>query len=317
MSFRSSSRLPPTLAVATDSKREARAWIGPLRAAVPELRVELLETLDPGEVDYGAVWGAASGFAKCRNLKAIVSLGAGVDHILAEPALAHLPLVRMIDPGLTRAMSEFALLQVLYHHRRMVDFALSQRRREWQQRSIPLAKERTVGILGLGILGRDAAKFLRHVGFRVLGWSRTARRVAGVRAFAGADGLPRLLARTDILVCLLPLTPATRGILDARLFAQLPKGAAVINLARGAHLIESDLVAALDSGHLSGASLDVFEREPLPRDNPLWAHPKVVVTPHVASLTNIDTGALFVARTVRSLIAGKRPRGLVDRRRGY
>ena len=312
-----SRRRTPTLAIATDSKREARAWIAPLRAAAPELRIDLLEAFDPDSVDYGAVWGAASGLAPCRNLKAVVSLGAGVDHILAEPALAHLPVVRMIDSGLTRGMSEFALLQVLHHHRRMIEFAASQRRREWRQRLAPLAPERTVGVMGMGVLGRDTARHLIQVGFRVLGWSRTTRPLADVRSFTGWDDLPRLLAQSEILVCLLPLTAATHGILNAGLFAQLPKGAAVINLARGAHLIESDLVAALDSGHLSGASLDVFKREPLPRDNPLWAHAKVVITPHVASLTRIDTGALFVARAVRSLIAGKRPRGLVNRRRGY
>ena len=310
-------RRTPTLAIATDSKREARAWIEPLRAAAPELRIDLLEALDADSVDYAAVWGAASGLARCLNLKALVSLGAGVDHILAEPALAHLPVVRMIDSGLTRAMSEFALLQVLHHHRRMVELTASQRRQEWRQRLAPLAPERTVGVMGLGVLGRDAAKYLTQVGFRVRGWSRTARPLAGVRGFAGADGLPRFLAQCEILVCLLPLTAATRGILNADLFRQLPRGAAVINLARGAHLIESDLVAALDSGHLSGASLDVFEHEPLPRGNPFWVHPKVVVTPHVASLTRIDTGSVFVARAVRSLIAGKRPRGLVNRRRGY
>jgi glyoxylate/hydroxypyruvate reductase A len=307
----------PSLAIATDSKREARAWIEPLRAAAPELRVELLDALDPDEVDYGAVWGPAGGLQGCRNLKAIVSLGAGVDHILREPALGHLPIVRMIDPGLTHAMSEFALLQVLHHHRGMVELGARQRRHEWKQHLAPLAADRTVGIMGLGVLGRDAARHIRAVGFRVTGWSRTARRVPGIRTAAGADALPRFLARAEILVCLLPLTAETRGIMNAALFARLPKGAAVINLARGAHVIESDLVAALDSGHLSGASLDVFEREPLPRDNPLWSHPKVVVTPHVASLTRIDTGSLFVARAVRSLIAGKRPRGLVDRRRGY
>jgi len=227
------------------------------------------------------------------------------------------PVVRMIDPGLTRGMTEFALLQVLYHHRRMIEFTASQRRHEWRPRLAPLAPDRTIGIMGLGVLGRDAAKHLRQAGFRIAGWSRTAHRVAGIRTYAGQEALPRFLAQAQILVCLLPLTPATQGIMNAALFAQLPKGAAVINLARGSHLVQSDLVAALDSGHLSGASLDVFDDEPLPPENPLWAHPRVVVTPHVASLTRRDTGALFVARTVRSLMAGKRPRGLVDRRRGY
>ncbi len=308
---------PPTLAIAIKPKREALAWVEPLRAAAPELRVGLLADLDGDEVDYGAAWGTAAGLAACRNLKAIISLGAGVDHILADARLTHVPVVRMIDPGLTRGMTEFALLQVLHHHRRMPEFMASQRRRTWEPRLAPLAQDRTVGVMGMGVLGRDAARHLRQVGFRVIGWSRTRRSDAGIRVFAGRRSLQRFLARSEILVCLLPLTPETRAILDADLFACLPRGAAVINLARGGHLVESDLVAALDSGHLSGASLDVFEDEPLARGSPLWMHPKVVVTPHIASLTRRDTGALFVARAVRSLIAGKRPRGLVDRRRGY
>ena len=307
----------PTLALAIKPRREAEAWLAAIRAALPELRVDLLENLKPAAVDYGAAWGTAAGLERCPNLKAIVSLGAGVDHILSDKALAHLPVIRMIDPGLTEGMSEFALLQVLHHHRRMPEFNAFQRQRQWKPLYAPLARERRVGIMGMGVLGRDAARHLRQVGFRVAGWSRTAHRVTGVRTYAGAKGLNRFLAQAEILICLLPLTPETQGILNAALFAHLPKGAAVINLARGGHLIESDLVAALDSGHLSGASLDVFQDEPLPARSPLWTHPEVTVTPHVASLTRRDTGALFVARSIRSLIAGKRPRGLVDRRRGY
>jgi glyoxylate/hydroxypyruvate reductase A len=307
----------PTLALAIRPRREAEAWLAPIRAALPELRVDLLEDLKPAQIDYGCAWGTAAGLERCPNLKAVVSLGAGVDHILADKALAHLPIIRMIDPGLTEGMSEFALLQVLHHHRLMPVFNTLQRKRQWKELLAPLARDRQVGIMGMGVLGQDAARHLRQVGFRVAGWSRTAHRVAGVRTFSGKAGLRRFLAKTEILVCLLPLTPETHGILNAALFAQLPKGAAVINLARGGHLVDSDLVAALDSGHLSGASLDVFHEEPLPSRNPLWVHPKVIVTPHVASLTRRDTGALFVAKSIRSMITGRRPRGLVDRRRGY
>jgi glyoxylate/hydroxypyruvate reductase A len=307
----------PTLALAIKPRREAEAWLTPIRAAVPELRVAVLEELNPDEVDYAAAWGTSSGLRGCPNLKAIISLGAGVDHILADKALSHLPVVRMIDSGLTEGMSEFALLQVLHHHRLMPAFDAFQKQRRWKPMLAPLARDRRVGIMGLGVLGRDVARHLRQVGFRIAAWSRTAHRVRGIRTYAGAKGLRGFLSKTEILVCLLPLTAETRGILNAGLFAQLPKGAAVINLARGGHLVDADLVAALDSGHLSGASLDVFHEEPLPARSPLWAHPRIAVTPHVASLTRRDTGATFVAKSVRSLIAGKRPRGLVDRRLGY
>jgi len=310
-------RRQPVLAIVVEDREEAAAWTVPLRAALPEARVDLIENLDPASIDYAAGWGSVSGLARCAKLKAIVSIGAGIDHILAEPALRHLPVVRMIDPGLTRGMTEFVLLQVLHHHRRMPEYDAQQRRAEWRQRYAPLAHARRVGIMGMGVLGRAAAKPLVEIGFRVAGWSRTRRRVDGVEGFAGTAQLDAFLARSDILVCLLPLTPETRGILNARLFARLPKGAAVINVARGGHLIEADLAAALDSGHLSGASLDVFAREPLPPDHPFWRHPHIIITPHVAALSQYDSGSAFIARAVRALIAGKTPRGLVDRQRGY
>lgn len=317
MPAKSGSRRTFTLAVAVKPRREALAWLAPIRSALPELRVELIEDLAPSAVDFAAAWGTTDGLDRCANLKAIISLGAGVDHILADPKLIELPLVRMIDPGLTRGMTEFALLQVLHQHRRMPEFEAQQRDRRWNPLYAPLATERRVGVMGMGVLGRDAAQSLKSIGFGVAGWSRRVRRLSGIRSFAGIEQLNQFLARTEILVCLLPLTPETRHILNADLFARLPKGAAVINLARGGHLVESDLVAALDSGHLSGVSLDVFEQEPLPRSSPLWAHPKVTVTPHIASLTQRHSGARFVARAVRTLIAGGKPRGLVDRRRGY
>ena len=306
----------PTLAIAIASRDEAAAWFASIRAALPEARVGLLEDLKPRAVDYAAAWGTVAGLAACPRLKAIVSLGAGVDHILADESLAHLPLVRMIDPALTRGMTEYVLLHVLRHHRRMPEFEAQQRRGEWRPRFAPLASERRVGVMGMGVLGRSAARALGQAGFRVAGWSRR-RRVGGIESFAGPEEFAPFIARSDILVCLLPMTPVTRGILDRGLFARLPKGAAVINAARGGHLVEEDLVAALDSGHLSGATLDVFAEEPLPPGHPFWRHPKVTVTPHVASLTHRDSGARFVAAAVRSLMAGKRPRGLVDRRRGY
>lgn len=317
MPAKSSPKRAFTLAVAVKPRREALAWLTPIRSALPELRVDLIENLPPSAVDFAAAWGGVRELDRCPDLRAIVSLGAGIDHILANSMLDRVPVVRMIDPGLTRGMTEFTLLQVLHHHRRMPEFAALQQNREWKPMYVPLATERRVGIMGMGVLGRDAAKRLAQLGFKVAGWSRRPRRLPGIGSFSGTAQLGRFLARTEILVCLLPLTPETRHIMNADLFARLPEGAAVINLARGGHLVESDLVAALDSGHLSGASLDVFEQEPLPPSHFLWAHPKVTVTPHVASLTQRTSGALFVARAVRNLIAGRKPRGLVDRERGY
>ena len=314
---RATASTPTTLAVAVQPRAEARTWLGPLRAALPEARIELLSDLAPAEIDYAVAWGTVAGLERCPNLKAIVSLGAGVNHILAQAKLAHLPVVRMIEPGLTRGMAEFVTLQVLHHHLRMPDFAAQQRAHAWRELFTPLATQRRVGILGMGTLGAASAQALRALGFRVAGWSRRPKTVKGIRTYAGAAGLGPFLATSDILVCLLPLTEETRGILDADLFARLPRGAAVINVARGGHLVEADLLAALDSGQLSGASLDVFEQEPLPAAHPFWDHPRIVVTPHNAGLTRRDTGSAFVARAIRSLVKGERPKGLVDRRRGY
>lgn len=306
-----------TLAVAVADPSDAETWLGALRRALPECDVRMLAGLPPERVDYAAVWGRVDGLAHLANLKAILSLGAGVDHILANPSLGGVPVVRMIDPGLTQGMREYVLLHVLRHHRRTTELEEQQRRRVWNAFQPPLARDRQVGILGMGELGRDAARHLAVIGFQVAGWSRRRHRVRGVRSFAGTEELPEFLAASEILVCLLPLTPETRGILDRHLFAHLPHGAAIINAARGGHLVEADLVAALESGQVAGATLDVFATEPLPADHPFWTHPRITVTPHNASLTDFKTGAAAVAEAVRRLMAGKKPKGLVDRRAGY
>lgn len=295
-------------------------WVERFSGLLPDRRcVADRAEVDPASIGYAAAWKHEPGaFAGLPSLKAVFSLGAGVDHLFRDQHLPDVPLARIVDPDLTLRMGEWVTLHVLRHHREYDRYAAQQKQALWRENyDQPAASQVRVGILGLGVLGQHAARVLGAIGFDLAGWSRSRREVPGIACFAGEQELPAFLARTDILVCLLPLTPETRGILNVRLFAQLPKGAAVINLARGGHLVDSDLVAALDSGQLSGASLDVFHEEPLPARSPLWAHPKVIVTPHVASLTRRDTGALFVAKSLRSLIAGKRPRGLVDRRRGY
>ena len=224
------------------------------------------------------------------NLKAIFPVGAGVDHIAADPERPkHLPVIRMVEEGLTAGMTEYVVMQVLYHHRDMLAYRHQAAEKIWREIPAVPAHQRRIGILGLGVLGQDAARMLVRFGFDVAGWSRTPKEIEGVTCFHGPEGLDQMLARTDILVCLLPLTPATRGILNGELFAKLPRGACLINVGRGGHQVERDLLEALDSGQLREATLDVFEEEPLPADSPLWSHPQVIVTPHIASMTMPET----------------------------
>jgi glyoxylate/hydroxypyruvate reductase len=297
----------------------AEAWRAELHARIPELEVRIWPDVgDPDAIEVALVWRPPPGeLARYPKLKAILSLGAGIDGLLADPDLPDVPLARMVDPSLTRTMTEYVLLAVLRHHRELDRFERAQRAREWAYAFPPQASERRVGIMGLGELGSAAARLLVAHGFQVLGWSRSPRAIAGVVSYAGRSELHTFLHRTDILVCLLPLTAETLGILDAATFAELPHGAFVINVARGGHLVESDLVAALDSGHLAGATLDVFHEEPLPAASPLWSNPKVLVTPHVASYSVPATAADGVAANIRRVLAGEPPSHQVDRAQGY
>jgi glyoxylate/hydroxypyruvate reductase A len=297
----------------------AEAWRAELQARIPGLEVRIWpEVGDPAEIELALVWRPPPGeLARYPNLKAILSLGAGVDGLIADPTLPDVPLVRMVDPSLTRTMTEYVLLAVLRHHRELDRFERAQRAREWAYAFPPQAAERRVGIVGLGELGAAAARQLVAHGFPVSGWSRSPKAIDGVVSYAGHGELHGFLHRTDILVCLLPLTAETEGILDAATFAELPHGACVINVARGRHLVERDLLRALDSGHLGGATLDVFREEPLPPDDPLWGHPKVLVTPHVASYCVPASAADGVAADIRRVLAGQPPSHQVDRAKGY
>ena len=298
---------------------EAR-WKPRLAELMPELEIRLWPEIgDPRAIDYALVWRPEPGLlASLPNLKLILSLGAGVDHILCDPQLPpHVPIVRLVDPYMTETMSEYVVLQVLRLHRRDLDYRAQQEAQIWRELAQKNAAERPVGILGFGELGQDAGRKLKGLGFDVAFWSRTEKIVGGFTGYAGPAGLSAMLARTEILVCLLPLTPATEGILSAHIFALLPKGAGLINAARGAHLVEEDLIAALDTGGLSAAVLDVFRDEPLPRDHPFWRHPRIVVTPHVAALTNPSTAALIVLDNIRRFEEGRRLLNLVDTERGY
>jgi len=298
----------------------AERWCAELHRLLPDLEIRVWPQIgNSSEIDVALVWRPPAGLlASLPNLKLIAGLGAGVDHVLADPLLpAGVPVVRLIDPYMTAAMSEYVQLQVLRLHRQDPIYLAQQREHVWRERPQPNAAGRRVGVLGMGELGRDAALKLSVLGFDVAGWSRTERRLPGIACFHAAEGLRALLARSEILVCLLPLTPATEGILDARLFAGLPRGAAIVNCARGPHLVEADLVAALDSGQVSAAILDVFRDEPLPPQHPFWSDPRILVTPHVAAATHAPTAAPVVADNVRRLRQGRPLLHLVDRERGY
>jgi glyoxylate/hydroxypyruvate reductase A len=274
---------------------------------------------DPAAIDYALVWNPEPGLlASLPNLKLIVGLGAGVDALLRDKTLPpQVPIVRLVDPYMTDAMSEYVVFQVLRLHRQDLDYLAQQQEHVWQGREQVNASERRVGVLGFGTLGQDAGRKLQALGFDVTGWSRTARPVPGLATFAGEAGFAELLARSDILVCLLPLTPATEGILDAGAFARLPPGAGLVNAGRGGHLVEADLIPALDAGQLSAAVLDVFRSEPLPPEHPFWRHPRIVVTPHVAAETHPPTAAPIIRDAIRQFEAGLPLANRVDPSRGY
>jgi glyoxylate/hydroxypyruvate reductase A len=274
---------------------------------------------NPAAIEYALVWQPEPGLlASLPNLKLIFGLGAGVDTLLRDPTLPRqVPLLRLVDPYMTDAMSEYVVLQVLRLHRQDLDYLAQQRAHLWEEREQKNAAERRVGILGFGTLGQDAARKLRALGFDVAGWSRTPREVPGFATFAGEAGFEQLLGRSEILVCLLPLTPATEGILNADAFARLPAGAAIVNAGRGGHLVEADLIPALDSEQLSAAVLDVVREEPLPADHAFWDHPRIVVTPHIAAETNPPTAASIIRESIRRFEAGLPLDNRVDPTRGY
>jgi glyoxylate/hydroxypyruvate reductase len=298
----------------------AARWSGQLAGLMPGLDIRIWPQIgDPAQIDYALVWRPEPGLlASLPNLKLILSLGAGVDHILADPHLPPgVPIARLVDPYLTDAMSEYVVLQVLRLHRRDLDYRAQQEAEIWRELPQKNAGERPVGILGFGEIGQDAGRKLKGLGFPVSGWSRRQRTVAGFSTYAGAAGLARLLAATEILVCLLPLTAETQGILCAETFAGLPKGAGLVNAGRGGHLVEEDLIPALDGGRLSAAALDVFRDEPLPAGHPFWRHPRILVTPHIAGTTNPLTAAPIVLDNIRRFEEGRPLLNRVDPARGY
>ena len=304
---------------------EPQPWIDRFRGLMPERRVfGLGEAFDPAEVRYVASWKHPPGsLAALPNLQVLFSLGAGVDHLIGDPLLPKVPLVRVVDADLTARMSEYVVLHCLMHLRRQRRHDEQQRRKIWfDDRFQPGAHEVRVGIMGLGVLGQDAARKLKVMGFDVAAWSRSPREVEDVQSFSGESGLTPFLARTDILVCLLPLTEATRGILNRSLFERLARdgklgGPILINAGRGGLQVEADILAALEDGTLHAATLDVFETEPLPAHSPLWTHPAVTVTPHNAAMSNPDSIAEQIVEQVRAFERGEPLRNVVDPRLQY
>jgi len=271
------------------------------------------------DIEVVLAWKPETGLiASFPNVKLIVSLGMGVDHLLADDKLPPgVPITRIMDDGLVGQMSEYAIYWALRHHRDIDRYAASQRARKWKPEEFVDTIDRRIGITGLGTIGQDTANKFAAMGFPTAGWSRTRKTLPGVETFHGPDGLTAFLARIDILVNVLPLTRDTRGLLDARLFAALPQGAYVINMGRGGHVVDDDLIGALNSGHLSGAALDVFNTEPLPDNHPYWTHPKVQVTPHIAGATNPRTASPGVIENIKRLRAGQPLINTVDPVTGY
>lgn len=292
---------------------KAESWLPLLERALPRERF----FAEP-RADIDVVLAATpprGTFEQLPNLKLVQSLWMGVEKLLEEPALpARVPLARLVDPGMVSAMTETVLACVLDWHRHLYRYRDYQRARRWYRHRQYLASDRTVGLLGLGELGSDAARKLVALGFNVAGWSRRPKSVEGVSSFTD---LSSVLERSNAVVCLLPLTPRTKGVLDERAFKTIRKGGCVINLARGGHVVAKDLVAALDSGHLAHAYLDVFEREPLPEGDPLWQHPKVSITPHAAALTDPRTALPRIVENLERLRRGEALLNLVDRTAGY
>lgn len=310
------------LVVKSGGEQALPEWRACFAEVAPHLELRWWDdpALDPASVDYALVWDPEPGrLGKLSRLRAIFGSGAGVDAIVADPHLPrHLPLVRCVPPEATQRMGEFVCWAVLSLNKDARRMAVAQAKGEWDYFEPPFAAAaKTVGIMGLGAMGMRVAEMLRGLGIPVIGWSRTRKALPGMECFAGLAEQAAFLGRCEVLVCLLPATPETIGMIAAPLLAQLPRGAGLVQVGRGAHQVMPDIVAALDAGQLSGAMLDVFEVEPLPSDSPAWAHPRITVTPHAASLPSRMERARYVAACIASHQRGEKLPNLYLPERGY
>jgi glyoxylate/hydroxypyruvate reductase A len=299
----------------SDAPRAA-AWARYFAEHAPELDFRVWpEAGKLEEIEYLIAWQPPRDFlAALPRLKVLFSSGAGVDHVDFSAVPAHIPIARMVEPGIINGMVEYVSLAVLALHRDFFDYVAAKASRSWNALEVPPASSRTIGVMGMGVLGRAVLERLAAYGFRLRGWNRSLRPMQG---FAGSEQLQPFLAGCDVLVCLLPLTPATQGILNRDLFAMLPANAALINVGRGPHLVDADLIEALDSGRLSRAILDVTDPEPLPPEHRFWTHPRVFLTPHVASMTQPESAAPILLENLRRHRRGEPLLNLIDRSRGY
>ncbi|HAV2279079.1 TPA: glyoxylate/hydroxypyruvate reductase GhrA [Serratia marcescens] len=302
----------------------AQEWLIGIKQRLPQAEIREWQRGDERPADYALVWRPPHEMlANRRDLKAVFALGAGVDAILDQERKhpgtlpAGVPLLRLEDTGMAQQMQEYALSYVLRYFRRFDEYQALQQRQEWQPLDPHSLDDFTIGILGAGVLGQSVARKLTEFGFSVRCWSRSAKQIDGVQSFAGEAQRDAFLDGVKLLINLLPNTPETVGILNRELFAQLRPGAYLINIARGAHLVEADLLAALEQGQLAAATLDVFAREPLPQDHPFWRHPRVTITPHIAAITLPQQAMDQIAANIRALEGGHAPAGVVDRQRGY
>ncbi|WP_312242954.1 glyoxylate/hydroxypyruvate reductase GhrA [Pantoea sp.] len=305
-------------------KFDEQAWIDGLQQRLPQAKVRRWRPGDTAPADYALVRSPPPEMLQGRrDLRAVFAIGAGVDDILSQlkqnpDMLAPgVPLFRLEDTGMSLQMQEYALFTVLRWFRRFDDYQLQQQQALWQHLPNYSRDSFSIGILGAGVLGAGVAASLLAWGFPLRCWSRSAKTIPGVASFHGADQLPAFLAGSRVLINLLPSTPETAGIINRELLQQLPDGAFVLNLARGAHVVEEDLLAALNEGKIKAAALDVFQHEPLTEDHPFWSHPRVAITPHNAAVTLPEEAMDYIAGAIRQLDAGEEPKGRVDLSRGY
>lgn len=301
-------------------RKDVSPWVNALKEKRPDVPVRVHP--DAGEkedVTFALAWNHPLGaFQEFPNLKCISSMGAGADHILKDPAIpADVTITRIKDNNLTRDMGTFVLSLVLNHLRGLATYKDKQQAHTWKPKRYTRPEEVTVGIMGIGELGGHVAQLMRQLGCKACGWASSGKTMEGVQVFAGPTEFSAFLAQTNILVCLLPLTPDTANILNKHTLSQLPKGAFLINVARGEHLVEEDLLELLETGHLSGASLDVFRQEPLPAEHPFWSHPRISITPHIASITDPGSVVDQVLENYDRLQAAQPLQNIVSRTRGY